>query len=318
MNAFLFLFAIAVLVVAFLTLAGYCVGRFKLVHGQEALVLERLGVPQPNPLRQGLNFLPPLSAVKERIDLRQKQIERTSQVKTGDDAFIEIAWVLRYSVQNADHAILAYVYKVEKPIDQLIWRVENELRQIISSMTLAELYSQKDLIAGKIITDQATDALETGLRIDGVVIEQPMPPANVQQAMNAKLAAVAKQQAAVAEAEAERLRRVGIATAESQSKELQGQGIAKERMAIAEGFKQSVDLLKEGMPDATMAEITAMLLQSNQNDMVVTASRGGNATIIFVPISMTGTAANLVQYAGSLANEHSTLPAPPALKDAAE
>ena len=44
MNAFLFLFAMAALVVAFLTLAGYCIGRCKLVHGQEALVLERLGV----------------------------------------------------------------------------------------------------------------------------------------------------------------------------------------------------------------------------------------------------------------------------------
>ena len=45
MNAFLFLFAMAALVVAWLTLAGHCIGRFKLVHGQEALVLERLGVP---------------------------------------------------------------------------------------------------------------------------------------------------------------------------------------------------------------------------------------------------------------------------------
>ena len=276
---------IAVIVVAILVTL-YLFSRLRLVHGQQAVVIERLGVPQPRPLQQGLRFVMPLSSVKARVDLRQKQVEHKSDVKTGDDAFINIAWVLRFSVQNTSEAILAYVYKVEEPVNQLVFRVENELRQIISGMTLNELYGQKDSIARQIIADQAINALETGLRIDGVVIEQPLPPKAVQEAMNNKLAAMAKQQAAVAEAEAERLRRVGMAMAESQSKQLQGEGIAKQRMAIARGFKESVDLLREGMPEASMSDITTLLLQANQNDMVTTASSTGKATVIFVPLSM--------------------------------
>ena len=275
-----------ILIVVAIFVGIYLFSRFRLVHGQQAVVVERLGVPQPRPLQQGLRFVMPLSSVKERVDLRQKQVEHKSDVKTSDDAFINIAWVLRFSVQNTNEAILAYVYKVEKPVDQLVFRVENELRQIISGMTLNELYGQKDSIARQIIADQANNALETGLRIDGVVIEQPLPPKAVQEAMNNKLAAMAKQQAAVAEAEAERLRRVGMAMAESQSKQLQGEGIAKQRMAIARGFKESVDLLREGMPEASMSDITTLLLQANQNDMVTTASSTGKATVIFVPLSM--------------------------------
>ena len=278
---------VALIILAILVTA-YLFSRLRLVHGQQAVVVERLGVPQPRPLQQGLRFVMPLSSVKERVDLRQKQVEHKSDVKTGDDAFINIAWILRFSVQNTNEAILAYVYKVEEPVNQLVFRVENELRQIISGMTLNELYGQKDSIARQIIADQAINALETGLRIDGVVIEQPLPPKAVQEAMNNKLAAMAKQQAAVAEAEAERLRRVGMAMAESQSKQLQGEGIAKQRMAIARGFKESVDLLREGMPEASMSDITTLLLQANQNDMVTTASSTGKATVIFVPLSMGG------------------------------
>lgn len=259
---------------------------FMVVHGQRAVVVERLGVPQPRPLQPGLRVILPLSRAKETVDLRQKQVEKQSSVKTSDDAFINIAWVLRFSVINTSEAILAYVYKIEKPVDQLVFRVENELRQIISGMTLNEVYSRKDHVADRIIADQATNALETGLRIDGVVIEQPLPPPQVQEAMNNKLAAVAKQQAAIAEAEAERLRRVGLAMAESQSKELQGQGIAKQRMAIAQGFKMSFDMLREAMPEASMVEITALLMQTNQNDMVTTAASTGKATVIFIPLSM--------------------------------
>ena len=74
--------------------------------------------------------------------------------------------MLRFSVINTSEAILAYVYKIEKPIDQLVFRVENELRQIISGMTLNDLYANKDHVADRIIADQATNALETGLRIE--------------------------------------------------------------------------------------------------------------------------------------------------------
>ena len=277
------LIALAVVVVLILI---YVATRFMIVHGQEAVVVERLGIPQPYPLQPGFRIVMPLSRVKETVDLRQKQVEKQSSVKTSDDAFISIAWVLRFSVINTSEAILAYVYKIEKPIDQLVFRVENELRQIISGMTLNDLYANKDHVADRIIADQATNALETGLRIDGVVIEQPLPPPQVQEAMNNKLAALAKQQAAIAEAEAERLRRVGLAMAESQSKELQGQGIAKQRLAIAQGFKTSLDMLREAMPEATMREITDLLMQTNQNDMVTTAASTGKATVIFVPFSM--------------------------------
>jgi len=288
--AHLGLIVFAVLIV--LLLLFYCLTRIRIVRGQTALVIERLGVPKPKPLYPGLHVLPPLQRVRKRINLEQIQAERESQVKTSDDAFIVIKWVVRFSVKPTDDAILAYVYKVEKPIDQLLWRVENELRQIIHSMTLNALYDQKDTISQRIIGDQAQNALETGLQIDDVVFEQPMPPAQVRDAMNNQIAAIARQKAAAAaEAEAERLHRVGLARAESESKELQGQGVAKERMAIARGFKDSFELMKDGLPEASSHEILALMQETIEADMISTASSSGRSTIIFVPTTMTANGA---------------------------
>ncbi|GBQ98326.1 SPFH domain-containing protein [Acetobacter nitrogenifigens DSM 23921 = NBRC 105050] len=216
----------------------------------------------------------------------QSQVEKISDVKTRDDAFIRIQWVLRYAVNDTPEGIMAYAYKVEEPVKRLVFKVENEIRQIISGMTMDELYRQRDTIAEQVMSDQEDDAQESGVKIHGVTIEQPMPPEQVQVAMNNKLAAIARKEAAEAEAEAERVRRVGIARAEAESKRLQGEGIANERKAIAEGFRDAMQKLQEGLPEASSQEILALLLSVNENDMVTTASQTGKATVIFVPRSM--------------------------------
>ncbi|MXV35558.1 MULTISPECIES: SPFH domain-containing protein [unclassified Saccharibacter] len=275
------------------------------VHGQTALVTEQFGVPIKRALYPGLRILLPFRRVVNRVDLKQTQIERNSQVKTQDDAFLSIQWVVRFSVKPTDEAILAYTYKVADPVSQLIWRVENELRQIIHSMTLQDLYAQKDQISQRIIGDQAKNALETGMQIDDVVIEQPMPPPDVMAAMNNQIAALSRQKAAAAEAEAERLRRVGLAKAESESKELQGQGIAKQRLAIATGFKESFELMQEGLPSASSHEIMTLMHKTIEADMVSTASADGKSTIIFIPTGMTtnGSAGSLASLATQLSSE---------------
>ena len=51
--------------------------------------------------------------------------------------------------------------------------------------------------------------------------------------------------AAQNEAEADKIRQVKNAEAEAESKKLQGEGVAQQRAAIIEGFKASINDLKE-------------------------------------------------------------------------
>jgi regulator of protease activity HflC (stomatin/prohibitin superfamily) len=278
------------------------VSRFKIINGKSVAVVEYFGQPKPLPLRPGLHFLMPFNRIRFKLDLRQQQIEKKSSVKTKDDAFIDIQWVVRYSIKDDNDSIMQYCYKVEQPIERLIFKVENELRRIISEMDMKEIYSQRDQISTTIMEDQSKEALETGLWIDGIVVEQPIPPQGVQDALNNKLAAIAKKEASAAEADAEMIKRVGIAKAESESKKLQGEGIAQERNAIVAGFSKSIDDLRTAIPQATEADLLKLILTTMQCDMVTTASNSGKSTVIFVPVEMQNQVGNLANLANMAKN----------------
>lgn len=273
------------------------VSRFKIIQGKSVGIVEYFGKPDKNPLHPGLHFLMPFHKIRFLLDLRQQQIEKKSSVKTKDDAFIDIQWVVRFSIKDDTDSIFQYCYKVEQPVERLIFKVENELRRIISNMNMKDIYSQRDEISKIILNDQKSEALETGLWIDGIVVEQPIPPQGVQDAMNNKIAAIAKKEAASAEADAEMIKRVGIARAESESKQLQGEGIAKERNAIVSGFSQSVEDLKKAIPNASEDHLLKLIMATMTCDMVTTASSSGKSTVIFVPMEIQSEIGNLANMA---------------------
>ncbi|MBR0558835.1 SPFH domain-containing protein [Neokomagataea anthophila] len=282
LTSLVFLIILLLIIGAILLLNGIII-----VPGRMVYVYEFLGKPQRKPLNSGLHFIiPVLNRISYRVSLQQEQVETLSEIKTKDDVFIEIRWVLLYSVRDDSDAVFNFAYKVSEPVKRLVFKVENEIRQIASTMTLSELYSQRNAVARQVIADQTADALDSGLDIHNVTIEQPMPPKVIQEAMNNKLAAVARKDAAQAEADAEMVRRLGIARAEAESKKLQGEGIANERKAIAAGFAEAAATLRASMTEVSEDAILALMLNVNQNDMVTTASRTGKATVIFVPTDM--------------------------------
>lgn len=283
MIPILFLLLIALIIIGGILLLN----GITIVPGRMVYVYEFLGKPQRKLLNSGLHFIiPVLSQISYKVSLQQEQVETLSEIKTKDDVFIEIRWVLLYSVRDDSDAVFNFAYKVSEPVKRLVFKVENEIRQIASTMTLSELYSQRNAVARQVIADQTADALDSGLDIHNVTIEQPMPPKVIQEAMNNKLAAVARKDAAQAEADAEMVRRLGIARAEAESKKLQGEGIANERKAIAAGFAEAAATLRASMTEVSEDAILALMLNVNQNDMVTTASRTGKATVIFVPTDM--------------------------------
>jgi regulator of protease activity HflC (stomatin/prohibitin superfamily) len=63
-------------------------------------------------------------------------------------------------------------------------------------------------------------------------------------AMNRVVESEKLKEAAYNEADAEKIKQVKEAEAEKESKILLGEGMAGQRMAIAKGFKESVDMIK--------------------------------------------------------------------------
>ena len=72
----------AFLTVLFFMSIIYLFTRFKVIHGQRAAVVERLGVPRPTALRPGLHFITPFSNIRMLLNLEQFQ---TGKAEFGQD-----------------------------------------------------------------------------------------------------------------------------------------------------------------------------------------------------------------------------------------
>ncbi len=263
--------------------------RFVVVDGNEAVVFQRFGVPNPRPRRAGIHWVPFFTKVKQRIDLKQLLVELTIPIVTQDQVNGHVKGVVRYVVRDDDTAILNFVYKMDDPVTQLMRRVENEMRQIISGIPFLSLYGEAaGTIAHRIIEDQTSKALETGLQILDVTLEQPTTSDEVEMAMNNKMVAILRNEAAKAEGEAETTKRVAISRADKESKRLQGEGIANQRMAIMEGLRKSMSMLNSGDESASFNisedHMMQLIMQTMHVDMVTSAAQSGKSTLVFVPV----------------------------------
>lgn len=92
------------------------------------------------------------------------------------------------------------------------------------------------------------------------------------------------QQAAIAQGEADRITMVAKATAERQSKILQGEGIAGEREAIIEGLKKSVEDLAAAT-GVDPQDAMNMVVLTQYFDTLVKVAGGNNSNTILLPLS---------------------------------
>lgn len=274
---------------AFVPLILWLLSGFRVVGGKTAAIVEVFGKPMHAAKMPGLYWIPPfpIASVVGRVDLRQQQIEKEIEVKTRDDAFVHLPVSIQMHVsENPINAVKAY-YKFSNAEGQIMSYVLNTVRQSASGMTLADLFSDRDRITNEVTRALSERLNAAGYHLDAVLVDQPKPSKEVQAAFNRVLAADRLRQAAEKEAEAERIRRVGIARAEMESKELQGMGLAKQRTAIANGLKESMQTFKDAMPGANENMIMALMLATNQMDMLTTVS-GNKAATIVVPYGASG------------------------------
>ena len=112
------------------------------------------------------------------------------------------------------------------------------------------------------------------------------PDAKVKAAMNHVNASARMREAAKFEAEAKKIRTIADAEAEARAKELQGVGIARQRLAIANGLKDSVEACAEA--GISPEEATKMVLLTQHYDTVSQVGANSKATIMMIPYAPDG------------------------------
>lgn len=225
--------------------------------------------------KPGLNFKWPILDKRARkLQLRLVQSDFEVEVRTRDNVFVKVPISLHHRITDPFKAY----NELSTPIKQMESFASNAVRAKAAMMDFAHLYeSQND------IRDAIKQALDEkigkyGFLIEDVVVSQPLPDAKVIAASNQVVSSQRLLEAARNEAQAAKIKTVAAAEATSEAMALYGQGVAKERKAIAEGSDEAIRMLtKDGL---TKEQAMAMLIVTNGQQAIVKASEGPGTVII--------------------------------------
>jgi regulator of protease activity HflC (stomatin/prohibitin superfamily) len=277
-----------VLVMILLAIVGiivltFILGSFFTVNTAQVAVITRFG----KFLRvadAGLNWkVPYIDSVTGLISLRVNQITLTMETKTKDNVFVTIP----ISVQNRvkPEKVFDAFYKLSDPVAQIKSYVEQVILGHVPGMTLDEVFASQSSIAAAVKQELDSDMSTFGYEIVNVLVTDIIPDAKVKSAMNDINAAQREQVAAAARGEAEKILVVKKAEAESESKALQGQGIANQRRAIIEGLQTSVEQFQKAVEGASAMEVMQLVLVTQYFDTLKAIGENDKTNTLFLPHS---------------------------------
>jgi len=255
-------------------------GSFFTVSTAQMAVITRFGkflrVAEP-----GLNWkMPYFDTVAGVVSLRVNQITLTMETKTKDNVFVTIP----ISVQNRvrPEKVFDAFYKLSDPVAQIKSYVEQVILGHVPGMTLDEVFASQSSIAAAVKQELDADMATFGYEIVNVLVTDIVPDSKVKSAMNDINAAQREQVAANARGEAEKILVVKKAEAESESKALQGQGIANQRKAIIEGLQTSVEQFQKAVEGASAKEVMQLVLVTQYFDTLKSIGENDKTSTLFL------------------------------------
>ena len=206
----------------------FLLSTFFTVRQQTAVSIERFGKFE-SIRHSGLQMkIPIIDKIAARISLKIQQLDVIVETKTLDDVFVKIKVSVQFVVIK--EKVYDAIYKLEYPHDQITSYVFDVVRAEVPKMKLDDVFVKKDDIAIA-VKREVQESMETyGYDIIKTLVTDIDPDAQVKAAMNRINAAEREKVAAQYEGDAQRILIVEKAKAEAESKRLQGQGIADQRL----------------------------------------------------------------------------------------
>jgi regulator of protease activity HflC (stomatin/prohibitin superfamily) len=260
-------------------------GTIYMVKQQTAVVIERLGKFH-KVSGAGLQFkIPLIDSIAGDINLRVRELPVEVETKTKDDVFVKIIVSVQFFVVDSINGIESSFYKLNNPEQQIQSYVFDSIRSEVPKMELDAVFAEKDKIAIAVKNELSETMQQFGFDFIKALVTDIDPDSKVKHAMNEINAAKRMKEAAKEEAAAVKIRVIASAEADAESKRLAGEGIALQRIAIANGLKESVAEVKLAMEDhVTSQDVMNMLFMTQHYETVAKLSENNTSTI-FMPYS---------------------------------
>lgn len=257
-----------------------------MVTEQTAYVIERFG-KFVKIARPGLGFIIPFVDRKAAvINLRVQQLDVTVETKTLDNVFVNLQVSVQFKV-GSDQVKEAY-YSMDNPRNQISSYVFDDVRAEVPKLELDDVFAKKEDIAIAVQKNIHESMNDYGYQIIKALITDIDPDHKVKDAMNRINAAKRDREAALEEGEGNKIKIIKEAEAEAESKRLSGEGIARQRLEIVRGFKESVEDFKKSLDTVTHEEIMQFVLMTQYFDTIKDIGANSKNSSILMPHSPGG------------------------------
>ncbi len=274
--------------IIFILIIAIIIANIKIVRQNTVLVVEMLG-KYKRVMTAGFNVkVPLLERIAKTVSLRSQNFVIAGKYPSADKVIVDVNTNLIFTVNPTDDGIQRFTYALQDASTSIGATIENSLRTYIAKETHEGILEKKEELAQHIQRDLEIQFAEWGMLIKSFQITNVNFPLTITDAMSEVVASLQLRKAAENKGEATKIQAIKEAEAEKERKRLQGEGIALEREAIAEGIRRSVETMQK-ITNQSSAEIMAILNLTQYLDTLKTIGDSNNSKVIFLDTSVSKT-----------------------------
>ena len=227
--------------------------------------------------------VPIMDKVAGRVSIRVQELNVSIKTKTNDNVFVDLLIAVQYFVDGEDKVWDAF-YRLTNPQTQMESWIFDNVRAKVPGMTLDSVFENKEEIAKEIEESLSARLGEYGYKLVRALVNDIQPDKGVADAMNEINRQQRLRVAAEYEGEAKKIIVIKEAEADAKSKELSGEGIAKQRIAIVAGLRESVKDASDALGVNAQAVMT-LVLMTQYYDMLTDVGKNSRTNTIMLPHS---------------------------------
>lgn len=252
-------------------------------------------------LRPGLSFIIPVVETTKTQTLYRKNFPVDVDGITDDNVTASIGLNVIYYVEDDKNdtnewSIYKSIYNIDDHRTMMKSTIDEQLRAMIVSFTHKNIFEKREEI-GQVIEERLRSKLSSfGFRLDSIQVRDIKLAPSVMEAMNKVIETEKLKEAALNEAEAKKIMQVKQAEAEKESKILLWEGMAGQRMKIAEWFKESVDMIKKTDNSLNAEKVLQFLLDSSRIETLWNIWVQNNSKLIYLNEDLEWRASKLVSW----------------------
>ena len=258
----------------------------RIIPQGEEWIVQRLGKYRVN-LMPGLRFIIPyFDTVAYKVTTKDIILDvQEQEVITRDNAVIVVNAIAFIKVTDPVKA----VYGVEDYSEAIRNMIMTTLRSIVGEMELDEALSQRDMIKARLKAGVADEALDWGLTVKSVEIQDIKPSESMQRAMELQAAAERERKAMVTRAEGEKQSMILTAEARLESAKRD----AEAQIMLAEASSQAITKVTGAFGENELPMF--YLLGEKYITSMTKLAESPNAKMILLPADLQNTLRGLFQ-----------------------